>query len=98
MPFSLDPGEKTELGTTDAVGVALPELGRDKDNDAVDSKSLCSVGFDLRYGREAREEAGDARCLGRTMDVSRSAGYLGGFGVASCSGVMGGSGNAPTAV
>lgn len=33
---------------TEAVGVALPELGRDVDIEAVDSNSLCSDGFERR--------------------------------------------------
>ena len=74
MPFCLDPGEKTELGTTEAVGVAVPELGRDPERDAVDSKSLCSDALDLRYGRLDSDEAGDARCLGSIIEVSILAG------------------------
>jgi hypothetical protein len=95
-PFCREPGEKVEPETMDeAVGVAAPELGRDPDSDAVDSNSLCSDGFDWRKGREPSDEAGDARCLGRIMDFSRSAAYCGGLGGPSCSGVMGGSGGAP---
>ena len=45
---------------TEAVGVALPELGRDVDIEAVDSNSLCSDGFERRYGSDASEEAGEA--------------------------------------
>jgi hypothetical protein len=75
VPFCLDPGEKTEPGTTEAVGVAVPELGRDPDIEVVDLNSCCSEAFDLRYGSEAREEVGDdARCLGSIMEFSRSAG------------------------
>jgi hypothetical protein len=49
----------------------------------VDSNSLDRLGFERRYGRLAREEAGDARCLGSIIEASGSAGYFGGFGVAS---------------
>jgi hypothetical protein len=48
VPFCLEPGEKTEPGTTEAVGVAVPELGRDPDIEVVDWNSLWSDGFDLR--------------------------------------------------
>jgi len=75
VPFCLDPGENTEPGITEAVGVAVPELGRDPDIEVVDLNSWCSEALDLRYGSEAREDAGDeARCLGRIMEFSRSAG------------------------
>jgi hypothetical protein len=75
VPFCLDPGEKTEAGTTEAVGVAVPELGREPDIDVVDLNSWCSEAFDLRYGNEAMEDVGDdARCLGSIMELSRSAG------------------------
>lgn len=97
-PFCLEPCENTELGMVDdgAVGVAVPELGREPDIEVVDSNSFCRDGFDLRYGNEARDEAGEARCFGSIIEFSRWAGYLGSLGVASCGGVMGGSGNAPT--
>jgi hypothetical protein len=36
----------------------------------VDSNSLERLGFDWRYGSDAREEAGDARCLGRMAEAS----------------------------
>lgn len=88
VPLSLGPGENTEPGMGADVGVAVPELGREVDMLAVDSNSFDKLGLDLRYGREAREEPGDPRCLGRIMDASTMAGYLGGFGVASCGGVM----------
>jgi hypothetical protein len=88
VPPSLDPGENTEPGTVLGVGVAAPELGRDVDMLVVDSNSLERLGFDRRYGISERDETPDARCLGRVMDASGSAGYLSGFGVASCGGVM----------
>ena len=43
-----------------------------------------------RYGSDAREEAGDARCLGSMAEDSTFCGKFGGLGVASCGGVMGG--------
>lgn len=50
VPFCRDAGEKTEPepGATEAVGVAVPELGRDPDIDVVDSNSLWREGFDRR--------------------------------------------------
>jgi hypothetical protein len=83
VPLNLDPGENTEPGTAVAVGVAVPELGREVDMLAVDSNSFDRLGLDRRYGREARDEAGDPRSLGNIIDASKSAGYFGGFGVAS---------------
>jgi hypothetical protein len=83
VPLNLDPGEKTEPCTVLWVGVTVPELGRDVDMLVVDSNSLERLGLERRYGRFAREEAGDARCLGGIIDASTSAGYFGGFGVAS---------------
>jgi hypothetical protein len=83
VPLNLDPGENTEPCTVLWVGVAVPELGRDVDMLVVDSNSLERLGFERRYGRLAREEAGDARCLGSIVDASGSAGYFGGFGMAS---------------
>jgi hypothetical protein len=75
VPLCLEPGENTEPGTTEAVGVAVPELGRDPDIEVVDLNSWCSEAFDLRYGSEARDDEGDAaRCLGRIIEFSRSAG------------------------
>lgn len=88
VPPSLEPGEKTEPGTAVGVGVAVPELGREVEMLVVDSNSFDRLGLERRKGREARDEAGDARCLGSIIDASRSAGYFGGFGVASCGGVM----------
>lgn len=95
VPLSLDPGEKTDPGTAVAVGVTVPELGLDVDMLVVDSNNFDRLGFDRRNGRDAREEAGDPRCLGSIIDDPRSAGYLGGFCVASCGGVMRGLGDAP---
>lgn len=92
-PLDRDPGENTEPGTVEAVGVAVPELGRDPVNVemlVVDSKSFDKLGFDRRYGSDAREEAGDARCLGSMAEDSTFCGKFGGLGVASCGGVMGG--------
>jgi hypothetical protein len=84
VPLNLDPGENTEPGTVFGVGVAVPELGREVDMLVVDSNSLDKVGFDLRYGKDAREEAGEWwRCRGSIIEASRSARYVGGFGVAS---------------
>jgi hypothetical protein len=74
VPPSLGPGEKTEPGTAEGVGVAVPELGREVDMLVVDSNSFDKLGFDLRNGREARDEAGDPRCLGSIIDACRSAG------------------------
>lgn len=74
VPLSRDPGEKTDPGAADGVGVAVPELGLDVDMLAVDSNSFERLGFDLRNGREARDEAGDPRCLGRIIEASRWAG------------------------
>lgn len=88
VPLSLDPGENTDPGTVAVVGVAVPELGREVEMLVVDSNSFDKLGLDRRYGSEAREDAGDPRCLGSIIDASRSAGYLGGFGVASCGGGM----------
>lgn len=82
IPPCLEPGEN-KPGTADAVGVAVPELGRDVDMLVVDSNSFDKLGFDRRYGSDAREEAGDPRSLGKVIDASRSAGYFGGFGRAS---------------
>jgi hypothetical protein len=83
VPLSLEPGEKTEPGTAEAVGVAVPELGREVDMLVVDSNSLDRLALDFRTGREARDEAGDPRCLGSIIEASMSAGYFGGIGVAS---------------
>ena len=77
------PGEKTDPGTADAVGVAVPELGRDVDMLVVDSNSLDRLGLERRKGSEASDEAGDARCLGSIIEAPTSAGYFGVFGVAS---------------
>jgi hypothetical protein len=74
VPPDLDPGEKTEPGTAEGVGVAVPELGREVEMVVVDSNSLDRLGLDLRYGREASDEAGEARCLGSIMEASRWAG------------------------
>jgi hypothetical protein len=74
VPLSLEPGEKTDPGAADGVGVAVPELGREVDMLVVDSNSLDRLGFDRRYGSEERDEAGDARCLGRIIEASRWAG------------------------
>jgi hypothetical protein len=74
VPLSLDPGERMEPGTVEGVGVAVPELGRDVDMLVVDSKSLDRLGFDRRNGSEARDEAGEARCLGSIIEASRWAG------------------------
>jgi hypothetical protein len=74
VPLSLDPGEKTDPGTAEAVGVAVPELGLEVDMLVVDSKSFDRLGFDLRNGRAARDEAGEARCLGSIIEASRLAG------------------------
>lgn len=71
VPLSRDPGEKTDPGTAEAVGVAVPELGLDVERLVVDSNSLDRLGFDLRTGREASDEAGDARCLGSVIEASR---------------------------
>jgi hypothetical protein len=73
VPLDRDPGEKTEPGTVEGVGVAVPEPGREVEI-LVDSNSLDRLGLDLRYGREARDEAGDARCLGSIIEASRWAG------------------------
>lgn len=89
-PLDRDPGEKTEPGTVEVVGVAVPELGRDVEMLVVDSNSLERLGFDRRYGSDAREEAGDARCLENIAEASTFCGKFGGLGVASCGGVMGG--------
>jgi hypothetical protein len=83
VPLSLEPGEKTEPGTAEAVGVAVPELGREVDMLVVDANSLERLGLDRRKGREARDEAGDPRCFGSITEASTSAGYFGGLGVAS---------------
>jgi hypothetical protein len=51
----------------------VPELGRELvkvEMLVVDSNSLERLGFDWRYGSDAREEAGDARCLGRMAEAS----------------------------
>lgn len=74
VPLSRDPGEKTDAGAAEGVGVAVPELGREGERLVVDSNSFDRLGFDLRYGREARDEAGDPRCLGSIIDASRWAG------------------------
>ena len=77
------------------VGVAVPELVRDPESDAVEANKVEREGFDLLYGKSPSDEAGDARCFGRVMEPSAS-GYWGGLnGVASCSGVMRGSGSEP---
>jgi hypothetical protein len=47
VPFCL-PGENTEPATTEGVGVAVPELGRDPEMEAVDSNSLCNDGLERR--------------------------------------------------
>lgn len=92
VPLDRDPGEKTEPGTVDAVGVAVPELGRELVVEmlVVDSNSLERLGFERRYGSDASEDAGDARCLGEKAAASTFCGKFGGLGVASCGGVMGG--------
>lgn len=61
-PPDRDPGENTEPGTVDAVGVAVPELGRELVVEmlVVDSNSLDRLGFERRYGSDDREDAGDA--------------------------------------
>lgn len=92
VPLDRDPGEKTEPGTVGAVGVAVPELGRELVVEmlVVDSNSLERLGFEVRYGSDDREDAGDARCLETTAEASMLCGKFGGLGVASCGGVMGG--------
>jgi hypothetical protein len=96
VPLNLDPGEDSEPGTVFGVGVAVPELGRDVDMLVVDSNSLDRLAFDLRYGRDASEEAGEWwRCVGSIIEASRSAGYFGAVGVASWGGGMGGWDDAP---
>ena len=50
-PLDRDPGEKTEPGTVEAVGVAVPELGRELlkvDMLVVDSNSFERLGFERR--------------------------------------------------
>lgn len=75
VPLCLKLGDNPEPGTVDAVGVAVPELGRDPESEAVDLKSWCSEALDRRYGSEESEDEGDdVRCLGRIMEFSRSAG------------------------
>jgi hypothetical protein len=74
VPLNLEPGEKTDPGTADGVGVAVPELGREVDMLVVDSNSLDKLALDLRKGREEIEEAGDPRCLGSVIEACRSAG------------------------
>ena len=91
VPLDRDPGENTEPCAVEVVGVAVPELGRELLNVeilVVDSNSLERLGFDRRYGSDAREDAGDARCLGSVADASTFCGKFGGLGVASCGGVM----------
>jgi hypothetical protein len=88
VPASREPGENAEPGTVDGVGVAVPELARDVEMLVVDSNSFDRLALDRRNGSEASEEAGEARCLGTVIDACRSTGYFGGFGVASCGGVM----------
>lgn len=77
----------------DAVGVAVPELGREfvVEMLVVDSNSLERLGFERRKGSDDRDDAGEARCLGNEAVASTFCGKLGGLGVASCGGgVMGG--------
>jgi hypothetical protein len=74
VPVSREPGEKTDPGTVDGVGVAVPELGRDVEMLVVDSNSFDRLAFDRRNGSEASDEAGEARCLGRVIGACRSAG------------------------
>lgn len=75
----------------DGVGVAVPELGRELDVEmlVVDSNSFDRLGLDRRKGSDDRDEAGDARCLGKKAEASTFCGRFGGLGVASCGGVMG---------
>ena len=47
-PLDRPPGEKTEPGTVEVVGVAVPELGREVEMLVVDSNSLERLGFDRR--------------------------------------------------
>jgi hypothetical protein len=87
-PPSRDPGEKTEPGTIDGVGVAVPELGRDVLMLVVDSNSFDRLGFDRRYGSEASEDAGEARWRGSVIEACSKAYF--GLGVASCGSCGGG--------
>ena len=50
VPLERDPGEKTEPGTVVAVGVAVPELGRELEVEmlVVDSNSLERLGLERR--------------------------------------------------
>jgi hypothetical protein len=73
VPLSLDPGDRTEPGITEVVGVAVPELVRDPESEAVDANRVERDGFDRRYGRSPSDEAGDALCLGRVIEDSASA-------------------------
>lgn len=47
-PLDRPPGENTEPGTVEVVGVAVPELGREVEMLVVDSNSLDRLGFDRR--------------------------------------------------
>lgn len=47
-PLDRPPGENTEPGTVEVVGVAVPELGREVEMLVVDSNSLERLGFDRR--------------------------------------------------
>lgn len=46
MPFALAPGEKTELGTTVAGGVAVPELGLIEGREDVEANSEVKEGLE----------------------------------------------------
>lgn len=69
----------------EAVGVAVPELGRELVVEmlVVDSNSLERLGFERRNGSEDSEDAGDARCFGPVADASTCCGKSGGLGEAS---------------
>jgi hypothetical protein len=45
-PFSREFGERTEPGTVEAVGVAVPELVRDPESDAVEANKVDKDGLE----------------------------------------------------
>jgi hypothetical protein len=90
-PFGRVGGEKTDPGTTEAVGVAVPELGLDEDRVAVEAKRDDSEGLDRRYGRLAMEALGDIVRLARWSVTSDSDNRAELSGSASGEDVMGAS-------